>query len=197
MGQGIGSAREPTRDAGGRVWRLRPQCGAVLCTKNRAANLLGIFGSGIARKHRPESAVGNELWTWARLYRLSEHLMLGVAYRNLGTHGAIRPRAHSLAPGYFAWGIAWSWRAWTTSADFRLPAMGNRGAPCRHRVRAYGQAILRGGLQTGARHAHPVIWAGHCAWRVARGLRLCAPHRTDWATRIALRWDQVKDVIPI
>lgn len=95
----------------------------------------------------PESAwgVGVDL---GLLYQLSDELMLGATYRNLGRMERL-DRERTPLPRVFRVGAAWSKGALTGAADFRVPEVGTKGAHVGVEYVVKNRLFLRGGLQTG------------------------------------------------
>jgi hypothetical protein len=95
----------------------------------------------------PESAwgVGTD---FGLLYRLSDELMLGATYRNLGRMELLDQERIPL-PRVFRFGAAWSKGALTGAVDFRVPEVGTKGANVGVEYVVVDRLFLRGGLQTG------------------------------------------------
>jgi len=95
----------------------------------------------------PESAwgVGTDL---GLLYRLSDELILGATYRNLGRMERLDQERIPL-PRVFRVGASWSRGDLTGAADFRIPEAGSKGANLGVEYAVKGRLFLRSGLQTG------------------------------------------------
>ena len=182
---GLEARREPTATPAGAFGVYDLNAGLSYAQKIGRRIYLGFSVRALHENIGPESAWGMSVDMGA-LYRLSEHLMLGVAYRNLGRMARL-DRERIPLPRVFRMGIAWSWRAWTTSADFRLPAMGNRGAHVGIEYGLMDKLFLRGGLQTGhdTRTLSFGLGIARGAWRVDYAF-VPASHGLGNAHRIAV-----------
>lgn len=163
---GLEARREPTATPAGRFGVYDLHAGLSYAQKIGRRIHMGVSVRALHENIGPESASGMSVDMGA-LYRLSEHWTLGAAYRNLGRTARL-DRERVPLPRAFRMGVAWSWRTWVTSADFRLPAMGNKGAHVGIEYGIMDELFLRGGLQTGrdTRTLSFGLGIARGAWRV-------------------------------
>ena len=182
---GLEARREPTARPAGLFSVYDLHAGLSFAQKIGRRIHLGFSVRALHENIGPESAWGMSVDLGA-LYRLSEHWMLGAAYRNLGRTARL-DRERVPLPRVFRMGVAWSWRAWVTSADFRLPAMGKRGAHVGIEYGIMDKLFLRGGLQTGhdTRTLSFGLGIARRAWRVDYAF-VPASHGLGNAHRIAV-----------
>ena len=144
---GLEARREPTATPAGTFSVYDLNAGLSFAQKIGQRIYVGFSVRALHENIGPESAWGMSA-DGGVLYRLSENLMLGASYRNLGRMAQL-DRERTPLPRVFRMGVAWSWRTWIATADFRLPAAGNRGANFGLEYGVMGRLFLRGGIQTG------------------------------------------------
>ena len=144
---GLEARREPTAIPAGTFSVYDLNAGLSYAQKIGQRVYVGFSVRALHENIGPESAWGMS-GDGGLLYRLSENLMLGASYRNLGRMARLDLERIPL-PRVFRMGAAWFWRMWIATADFRLPAAGNKGANFGLEYGVMGRLFLRGGIQTG------------------------------------------------
>ena len=144
---GLEARREPTATPAGTFSIYDLNAGLSYAQKIGQRIYVGFSVRALHENIGPESAWGMSA-DGGVLYRLSESLVLGASYRNLGRMAQL-DQARTPLPRVFRMGTAWFWRTWIATADFRLPAAGNKGANFGLEYGIMGRLFLRGGIQTG------------------------------------------------
>ncbi len=144
---GLEARREPTATPAGTFSVYDLSVGLSYAQKIGQRIYMGFSIRALHENIGPESAWGMS-GDGGVLYRLSENLMLGASYRNLGRMARLDQERIPL-PRVFRMGAAGFWRTWIATADFRLPAVGNKGTNFGLEYGVMGKLFLRGGIQTG------------------------------------------------